>query len=114
MSQIINDIGDVWNFIGYLETEESDREVNEETQIKYTYPRLWYFQHTGKELNEESFPLIALKESGFVCHARDYIEKLRNASLRILDEIKIPDSRYKELIIDFVNAPKLPVILSGR
>lgn len=108
MSQVINDVGDVWSFTGYIETETSKRVSNEESDIKYTYPRLWYYQHTGQELNGIPKPLDILTETGFVSHAQEYVEKLRNQAHNILQGLSVREGIYKALLMDFVNAPKLP------
>lgn len=108
MSQVINDVGDVWSFTGYIETEASRRVSNEESDIKYTYPRLWYYQHTGQELNGLPKPLENLANAGFITHAQEYVETLRNQANNILQSLSIRNGSYKNLLMDFVSAPKLP------
>lgn len=108
MSQVINDVGDVWSFTGYIETETSRRVSNEESDIKYTYPRLWYYQHAGQELNGLPKPLEILASAGFVTHAQEYVETLRDQAHNILHNLSIRNSSYKNLLMDFVSAPKLP------
>lgn len=108
VSQVINDVGDVWNFTGYIQTETSKRVSNEESDIKYTYPRLWYYQQTRQELNGQLKALRALTEMGFVSHARDYVEQLRDQAHDVLKKLLLSQGQYKNLLVDFVNAPKLP------
>lgn len=110
MSQVINDVGDVWRFTGYIDTESSRRTENEETDIKYTYPRIWFLIQTGKDLRDFPNPRKALLEVGFETHAREYVEQLRTEAIRTLEKLNLPESKYKAVLFNFVMSPKLPAL----
>lgn len=107
MSQVINDTGDIWDFTGYVETEKSKRTTGGETELKYTLPRIWYLK-TGRDLLAETDMKKALKANGYVDYATVYMKQLRTNAHQALVDLRLPNSTYRDTLVDFINAPKLP------
>lgn len=108
MSQVINDTGDIWDFTGYVVTEKSKRVSGGETELKYTLPRIWYLRTAKRDLLDELDMKKALKERGYFQYATNYMEELRGTAINILGDLALRTSTYKDTLVDFVNAPKLP------
>jgi geranylgeranyl pyrophosphate synthase len=112
ISQILNDTGDVFCFSGFYKIEKSNREMLEESTLKFTYPILWLADQ--KNLHPREIDLKAqdfrqqLVASGYLEHARHEIERLRELTRLTVAHMNLPASRHLDVLYDYIAGPKLP------
>lgn len=110
ISQILNDIGDICGWRGYQTLETDNRAKLAETYIKPTHPTIWLMQQHGITLdlqNANQFRELLFKYN-YEDYVKEFIHKHKTKSRQSLLILNLPESTYKDLLVDFIEAPQLP------
>lgn len=110
ISQLLNDLGDICGYCGFLQIESDTRPIGEETQIKPMHHTIWLSQagveSPEKLLHSEIRQLLI--DKGYIDFLNSEINELREAARAELCQMPIKRSEYFTLLEDFIASPQLP------